>query len=58
MAQFVWLGPAGELRRPLLIQALAYRSQEKAFGGLKATTRPSRNGNHFNRWMRLRRDPL
>jgi hypothetical protein len=31
--------PPPRLRRPLLIQALAYRFQEKAFGGLKPATR-------------------
>jgi len=31
--------PPARLRRPLLVQALAYRSQEKAFGGLRAATR-------------------
>ncbi len=31
--------PPARLRRPLLIQALAYRLQEKAFGGLKPATR-------------------
>jgi hypothetical protein len=31
--------PPARLRRPLLIQALVYRFQEKAFGGLKAATR-------------------
>jgi hypothetical protein len=35
---FCGSGPPARLRRPLLIQALAYRSQ-KAFGGLKAATR-------------------
>jgi Protein of unknown function (DUF2924) len=30
--------PPARLRRPLLIQALAYRLQEKAFGGLKPAT--------------------
>ncbi len=31
--------PPARLRRPLLIQALAYRLQEKALGGLKPATR-------------------
>ena len=31
--------PPPRMRRPLLIQALAYRMQEKAQGGLKPTTR-------------------
>ena len=31
--------PPDRLRRPLLIQALAYRLQEQAFGGLKPATR-------------------
>ncbi len=31
--------PPARLRRPLLIQALAYRLQEKAFGGLRPATR-------------------
>jgi hypothetical protein len=31
--------PPARLRRPLLIQALAYRLQGKAFGGLKPATR-------------------
>jgi hypothetical protein len=31
--------PPARLRRPLLIQALAYRLQEKAFGGMHAATR-------------------
>ena len=31
--------PPDRMRGPLLIQALAYRLQEKAFGGLKPTTR-------------------
>jgi len=31
--------PPDRLRRPLLIQALAYRLQENAFGGLKSATR-------------------
>ncbi|MGH7968152.1 MAG: DUF2924 domain-containing protein [Limisphaerales bacterium] len=31
--------PPARLRRPLLIQALAYRLQEKVFGGMSAATR-------------------
>jgi hypothetical protein len=31
--------PPDRLRRPLMIQALAYRLQEQAFGGLKPATR-------------------
>jgi Protein of unknown function (DUF2924) len=31
--------PPARVRRPLLIQALAYRLQEKTFGGLKPATR-------------------
>ena len=31
--------PPSRMRRPLLIQALAYRMQEKALGGLKPATR-------------------
>ena len=36
-----WFGaePPDRLRRDLLIQALAYRMQERSFGGLKAATR-------------------
>jgi DUF2924 family protein len=32
-------GPPDRLRRPLMIQALAYRLQEQALGGLKPATR-------------------
>jgi hypothetical protein len=54
-ALFSAAGVSFDLRRPML------RSEGGTFGRFVAITRTHggiSDGNHFNRWMRLRRDPL